>query len=74
MKSDRTHLILFFCLFLCVGLILWSEQFNDKRLDLMDDSIKRLTMIELITEQQFNLLTDKVERLERMNGRIGMKD
>jgi hypothetical protein len=31
-------------------------------------------MIELITDQQFNLLTDKVERLERMNGRIGMKD
>jgi hypothetical protein len=54
--------------------MLWADHVAEKKMKLMNDSIRRLVMIEIITKQQFDLLTDKVEGLERMNGRIGMKD
>ena len=75
MKFNNAHLIsLFLSLFFCFGAMLWTDHVAEKKMKLMNDSIRRLVMIEIISKQQFDLLTDKVERLERMNGRIGMKD
>ena len=39
--------------------------FQQSRLKVMNDSINRLIIIELITETQFNLLHDKIKSLEK---------
>jgi hypothetical protein len=67
MKNDLFYTCIFFCLFFCVGTIIWTECIFDKKLKTMNDSINRLIMIELITEQQFELLNQKVLRLERFH-------
>jgi hypothetical protein len=42
---------------------------HDTSLKLTQDSVNRLILIELITEEQFNLLQDKVEALENYGSR-----
>lgn len=40
----------------------------------MSDSINRLILIEMITEKQFNLLSDKIKDIERHFYRISNND
>ena len=72
MKNDLFYTCVFFGLFFCVGTIIWTECIFDKKLKTMNDSINRLIIIELITEQQFDLLNQKVLKLERVNQRLSM--
>ena len=72
MKNDLFYICMFFVCFFCVGTIMWTEYIFDKKLKTMNDSINRLIIIELITEQQFDLLNQKVLKLERVNQRLSM--
>jgi hypothetical protein len=48
-----------------IGLVVSQCCFQQSRLKVMNDSINRLIIIELITETQFNLLHDKIKSLEK---------
>jgi|LakMenEpi03Aug12_release.lakeMendotaPanAssembly.Ray.scaffolds.fasta_scaffold895250_3 hypothetical protein len=56
-----------FLAFICIGFLIWTENIQKKRLNIMSDSIERLIMIEIITEKQFSNLQKKVEKLENFN-------
>jgi hypothetical protein len=65
MKNDTINFILICIAYFAIGLILAGNYMQDKSLKLTRDSVNRLIMIEIITEQQFNLLQERVQDLEK---------
>jgi hypothetical protein len=65
MKNNNTDFLLILISYFSIGIILSQIYVQHQQLKVMNDSIKRLIMIELITEEQFNLLHDKVKNLEK---------
>ncbi len=66
MRKDNINFILICIAYFSIGLILAGNYLQDKSLKLTHDSVNRLIMIEIITEQQFNLLHEKVQELEQL--------
>ena len=73
MKKDTINFMLICLAYFAIGLILAGNYIQDKSLKLIQDSVNRLIMIEIITEEQFSILSDKVQQLERNNNRISLK-
>jgi hypothetical protein len=69
MKSDTINLVLICIAYFAIGLLLAGNYIHDKTLKSMQDSVHNLIKIEMITEQQFNLLYDKVQDLENHGSR-----
>lgn len=69
MKNDTINSILICIAYFTIGLILAGNYIHETSLKLTQDSVNRLILIELITEEQFNLLQDKVEALENYGSR-----
>ena len=69
MKNETINFILICVAYFSIGLILAGNYVHDKSLKLTQDSVERLIIIEMITKEQFNLLEDKVERLENHGSR-----
>lgn len=69
MKNETINFILICISYFTIGLILAGNYVHDRSLKLTQDSVHRLILIELITEEQFNLLQDKVEALENYDSR-----
>lgn len=69
MKNETINFILICISYFAIGLILAGNYVHDKSLKLTQDSVERLIIIEMITKEQFNLLEDKVERLENHGSR-----
>lgn len=65
MRNDSINFLLICIAYFSIGLILAGNYLQDKSLKLTHDSVNRLIMIELITEQQFNMLHEKVQELEK---------
>lgn len=69
MKNETINFILICVAYFAIGLILAGNYVHDKSLKLTQDSVHRLILIELITEEKFNFLHDKVEALENHGSR-----
>lgn len=69
MKNDTINLILIIIAYFAIGLLLAGNLIHDKTLKLTQDSVETLIKIEMITKEQFNILEDKVERLENHGSR-----
>lgn len=69
MKNETINFILICIAYFAIGLILAGNYVHDKSLKLTQDSVERLIIIEMITKEQYNLLEDKVERLENHGSR-----
>lgn len=67
--SENVNFYLICILYFTIGLIFAGNYYQDKALKLTQDSVDTLIKIEVITEQQFNLLQDKVEELEKSGSR-----
>ena len=65
MKNDTINFCLIIIAYFSIGLFFSTVYVQNERLKIMNDSINRLITIELITEQQFGLLHDKVKNLEK---------
>jgi hypothetical protein len=65
MKNNIINSLLIIIAYFSIGLLLSQCYFQQSRLKVMNDSINRLIIIELITEMQFNLLNDKIKSLEK---------
>ncbi len=65
MKNNNINFLLILISYFSIGLFFSSIYVQNQRLKTMNDSINRLTMIELLTEMEFNLLRDKVKELEK---------
>jgi uncharacterized membrane protein YobD (UPF0266 family) len=65
MRNDNINFLLILISYFSIGLFFSSVYVQNERLKTMNDSINRLTMIELLTEMEFNLLRDKVKELEK---------
>ena len=64
MRNNINFLLILIAYF-SIGLLVSQYCFQQSRLKVMNDSINRLIIIELITETQFNLLHDKIKSLEK---------
>jgi len=73
MKNESINFLLIMISYFTIGLLLSQTYIQNQRLKVMNDSINRLIMIEIITEEQFSILSDKVQQLERNNNRISLK-
>jgi K+/H+ antiporter YhaU regulatory subunit KhtT len=71
MKNDTVNFLLIMIAYFSIGLLVSQAYVQNQRLKTMNDSINRLIMIELITEEQFNLLHDEVKDL-RKKSRTGL--
>jgi uncharacterized membrane protein YobD (UPF0266 family) len=69
MKNDTINFCLILIAYFSIGLFFSTVYVQNERLKVMNDSINRLIKIELITEQQFSLLYDKVKDLEKKSRR-----
>lgn len=69
MKNETINFILICIAYFTIGLILAGNYIHDTSLKLTQDSVNRLILIELVTEEQFNILQDKVEALENYGSR-----
>lgn len=69
MKNETMNFILICVAYFSIGLILAGNYIHDKSLKLTQDSVQTLIKIELITEQQFNLLQQRVKDLENHDTR-----
>lgn len=65
MKNDTINLILICIAYFSIGLLLAGNYIHDNTLKQTQKSLNRLIIVELITEQQFNLLHDRIKTLER---------
>jgi uncharacterized membrane protein YobD (UPF0266 family) len=65
MKKDNINFCLILIVYFSIGLFFNIVYVQNERLKVMNDSINRLITIELITEEQFSLLHDKVKDLEK---------
>ena len=65
MKNDTINFLLIMISYFTIGLLLSQTYIQNQRLKAMNDSINRLIMIELITEEQFNLLHEDVKDLQK---------
>ena len=65
MKKDNINFCLILIAYFSIGLFFNIVYVQNQRLKTMNDSINRLITIELITEEQFSLLHDKVKDLEK---------
>ena len=73
MKNESINFLLIMISYFTIGLLLSQTYIQNQRFKVMNDSINRLIMIEIITEEQFSILSDKVKQLERNNNRISLK-
>lgn len=69
MKNETIFLILISIAYFAIGLLLAGNSVHDRTLKLTQDSVETLIKIEMITKEQFDLLEDKVERLENRGSR-----
>jgi hypothetical protein len=69
MKNETINFLLIIIAYFSIGLLLSNTYVQSSRLKVMNDSINRLIMIELITEEQFNLLHDEVKDLRKRSRR-----
>jgi hypothetical protein len=67
MKNETINFVLIGIAYFAIGLILAGNYVQDKTLKLTQDTVEDLIKIEMITKEQFNLLEDKVERLQNNN-------
>jgi len=65
MKNNIINSLLIIIAYFSIGLLVSQCYLQQSRLKVMNDSINRLIIIELITEMQFNLLNDKIKSLEK---------
>lgn len=65
MKNNVINFLLIIVSYFSIGILSSQCYIQNSRLNLMNDSINRLIMIELITETEFNLLHEKVKSLEK---------
>jgi len=64
MKNETINLILICIAYFAIGLLLAGHYTHNETFKLTHDSIEKLIKIEKITKDQFDILEDKVERLE----------
>jgi len=69
MKNDTINFCLILIAYFSIGLFFSTVYVQNERLKVINDSINRLIIIELITEQQFSLLHDKIKDLEKKSRR-----
>jgi hypothetical protein len=69
MKNETINLLLICVAYFAIGLLLAGNLVHDRTLKLTQDSVETLIKIEMITKEQFDLLEDKVERLENHGSR-----
>lgn len=69
MKNETNNFILICISYFAIGSIFAGDYIRDKTLKSIQSSIHTLIKIEQITEQQFNLLYDKVQELENRDSR-----
>ena len=74
MKNEILNFWLICLAYFLIGLSLSVHYYSNSSTKLIQDSIRRLTLIELITEQQFKILSDKVKDLENNQYRISQND
>lgn len=67
MKNDTINFILILISYFAIGLFFSASYVQNERIKTMNDSINRLILIELITQEQFDLLDAKVRVLEKFN-------
>jgi hypothetical protein len=67
MKNETINFFLIGIAYFAIGLILAGNYVQDKTLKLTQYTVEDLIKIEMITKEQFNLLEDKVERLQNNN-------
>lgn len=65
MKNETINFCLILIAYFSIGLFFSTVYVQNERLKVMNDSINRLIMIELISEEQFNLLHDEVKDLRK---------
>ena len=64
MKNENFNFWLICIAYFIIGLIFAGHYYQDKTLKSTQNSIETLVRIEVITEQQFNLLEERIEALE----------
>ena len=69
MKNDTVNFLLIMIAYFSIGLLVSQAYVQNQRLKTMSDSINRLIMIELITEEQFDLLHEDVKDLQKRSRR-----
>lgn len=69
MKNETINLLLICVAYFAIGLLFAGNFVHDRTLKLTQDSVETLIKIEMITKEQFDLLEDKVERLENHGSR-----
>lgn len=65
MKNDTINFLLIMISYFAIGLLLSQTYVQNQRLKIMNDSINRLIIIELISEEQFNLLHEELKDLQK---------
>lgn len=69
MRNENFNFCLICIAYFAIGLLLAGNYAHDKSLKLTQNSVDTLIKIEMITEQQFNLLYDRVKELENNESR-----
>jgi len=69
MRNENFNFCLICIAYFAIGLLLAVNYALDNSLKLTQNSVDTLIKIEMITEQQFNLLYDRVKELENNESR-----
>ena len=74
MKNDTVNLWLICIAYFAIGLLLSSNYYYHRNMTKVNDSVDRLILIEMITEQQFNIMKDRVDDLENKHYRMSYNE
>jgi len=74
MKNDNINFVLILIAYFTIGLLLSANYYANKNIKTMNNSVNRLILTELISEQQLKLLDDRIENIEKRYYRISKND